>query len=317
MIKLDLNFHEKLNIEILSTLKSRKINTIQEFLAERVDKICLFTKLSHKDVLNIKQKFIVLFGGEVYSAIELIKIENKKIVTHILCLDDLLQGGLELGQIYEICGSAGSGKTQMCFAITASLATKPNSIVHYIDTKGDFCASRIESMLKTFNGTDKILDRIKVYLVRSTKELFKVLKYIKQVLNEDKNQEIVRLLIIDSVPGIIFKYSKDCEATFILNQLSNICRSIANRYHLPIITTNLISQWVPSLHPEVTSREESSPNSIYPTLGKYWTHVPNTRLLMKKIDKEQRKIIVWKSFLLKTQTECTVSINETGVVSIL
>lgn len=39
--------------------------------------------------------------------------ENKRIISMIKDLDDHLAGGISLGSLTELCGSSGSGKTQL------------------------------------------------------------------------------------------------------------------------------------------------------------------------------------------------------------
>lgn len=62
-------------------------------------------------------------------------------------MDVLLKGGLLTGNVFEICGSSGDGKTQLCFTITANITNHLKQIVHYIDTKGDFSANRLSEIL--------------------------------------------------------------------------------------------------------------------------------------------------------------------------
>lgn len=80
----------------------------------------------------------------------------------MISLDNLLKGGLYYGQIYEICGVSSSGKTQLCFAIATNIALKTNNIVRYIDTKRDFCGSRIEQILLKQDFSKQVYINIKI-----------------------------------------------------------------------------------------------------------------------------------------------------------
>lgn len=66
------------------------------------------------------------------------------------------------GQIYEVCGTSSSGKTQLCFTIASNVALKPNNLVRYIDTKRDFCGSRVEEILLRKNCDKQVLVYIKL-----------------------------------------------------------------------------------------------------------------------------------------------------------
>jgi RecA/RadA recombinase len=69
------------------------------------------------------------------------------IVTFCKALDDMLNGGVQLGQVTEFCGVPGVGKTQMCMQLAAdvqiplSLGGVDGEAV-YIDTEGSFVAER-------------------------------------------------------------------------------------------------------------------------------------------------------------------------------
>lgn len=62
-------------------------------------------------------------------------------------LDVLLEGGLMTGKIYEICGPPASGKTQLCLTLCKNIAEKLTQNVYYLNTKGDFSAKRLKTML--------------------------------------------------------------------------------------------------------------------------------------------------------------------------
>ncbi|ETN20706.1 hypothetical protein PPTG_03646 [Phytophthora nicotianae INRA-310] len=97
---------------------------------------------------------------------------SKPIATRLLGLDGLLGGGLQRGEVTEICrtgcGGPGTGKTQ--FGIHACLAAqyvanttdKPSSAI-FIDSEGSFIIERVASMathfLEDFRhiGADKLV----------------------------------------------------------------------------------------------------------------------------------------------------------------
>lgn len=71
-------------------------------------------------------------------------------VTCGLCcsLDELLHGGFLTGTVLEVCGLSGEGKTQLCLSVSAHVAASLMQVVHYLDTKGDFSASRVSDIIK-------------------------------------------------------------------------------------------------------------------------------------------------------------------------
>ena len=148
---------------------------------------------------------------------------------------------------------------------------------------------------------------IKVSRVTNINELLTLLYSLTNSLKSNPTS----VIIIDSLPAIVLKSSKNNTATINLNQLSNVCKFLIKECQQIMIITNIISQW--SEVDGFVLDQETKPVTIKPTLGKYWLHVPDTRLLMEQLENEERKISVWKSTVLKSQTFCTVNITEAGV----
>ncbi|XP_003698614.1 DNA repair protein RAD51 homolog 4 [Apis florea] len=320
MTKLSTAVNSKLSSIVIEQLQHKHICTLIQFIDEDSEKLASFTGLSLKDIIEIKRNICKKYGGLVKNAFQLFEIEEKNIIsTNLSSLDNLLKGGLYCGQIYEICGLSASGKTQLCFSIAINIALKCNNLVRYIDTKRDFCGSRIEQILlkKSYNKQviNEIMERIKVCCVYNIHQLFQVLHWLSVNLKEENEESRTRIIIIDSLPALIFKFSKDHKTTIILNHLANICHFIAKEFNLSIISVNLISQWN-NINEEGTSASSNENiNDILtnPTLGKYWAHVPNTRLLLEKQELGNRKISIWNSFQLEADLACTLIISDSGV----
>jgi len=62
-------------------------------------------------------------------------------------LDALLEGGLREGQVLELYGDSGSGKTQLCLSACAQTIARGERVL-YIDTSNAFTATRLLSILK-------------------------------------------------------------------------------------------------------------------------------------------------------------------------
>lgn len=62
-------------------------------------------------------------------------------------MDQLLNGGLLSGNIYDVCGTYASGKTQLHTKIVINWAINHDFETLVVDTKGDFSGERINRIL--------------------------------------------------------------------------------------------------------------------------------------------------------------------------
>lgn len=60
------------------------------------------------------------------------------------------------GHLYELCGLPSSGKTQLCLTIAVNHVLSKTKPVYYIDTKEDFCSTRVLEMLEAKCCTDEV-----------------------------------------------------------------------------------------------------------------------------------------------------------------
>ena len=126
--------------------------------------------------------------------------EAPRLTTGLRALDELLQGGLRSGDIYEFIGEFGAGKTQLChqLAVTVQLPPEMGGVggkALYIDTEGTFSPGRIESIAERF-GVEKPLKGVYVKRVESVVALEDlVIKHLSRLVEEKD----VKLVIIDSV----------------------------------------------------------------------------------------------------------------------
>lgn len=158
-----------------------------------------------------------------------------------------------------------------------------------------------------------MMNQIRVNRATNINELSSVLYDLTRSLKSDdeENERPTKLLIIDSLPAIILASSDSSESFCQLNNLAGVSRFIANECSLPIVTVNLISEWRDTVGLGKSVVEK--PATVKPNLGKFWLHVPNTRLIMEKLEHEERKISVWKSAGLRADTSCTLRFGQSGV----
>ncbi|EGF84484.1 hypothetical protein BATDEDRAFT_85216 [Batrachochytrium dendrobatidis JAM81] len=191
--------------------------------------------------------------------------------TGISKIDDMLDGGLQSGQIIEFAGLPASGKTQLCHFISAEMiASSPLLRVTYIDSGGTFYASRILEMIsgdgfsKRFNQTlQDSADMLQRITHVRCFNAFEVIRYLQtlstpsnhKVEQNDANLELLstcsniqalesnqpaqppHLIIIDSV-GQLFSPLIGQGGYATLGSFSDLIQKLAKTLYIPIITVN-------------------------------------------------------------------------------
>ncbi|XP_011646548.1 DNA repair protein RAD51 homolog 4 [Pogonomyrmex barbatus] len=321
MVRLSANIHPYLTEIVTEDLRRRNVKSTVDFIAMDPIKLASFTGLTHTDILQIKQHILKKFNGIKRNAMQLFVMKRSHIIpTNITCLDELLKGGLYLGQLCELCGPSSCGKTQLCLTIAANVANRSDAVVWYFDTKKDFSRLRYEEIMRARNFTSKVIEDAlkctKVCQVRSPHELIQALRQLLTLCKTEQNDAPLEgrkfyLIIIDSLPAVIFKVTRnaqqDLETTYELDDLAEICRFFTRECQAVVITVNLITRW--------NSPEQTNSADITPALGKYWMRVPATRLLITRLYGEIRRIKVWKDLRLNENSFCTVTVNDVGVTS--
>ena len=154
----------------------------------------------------------------------------------------------------------------------------------------------------------RVLNKIKITQVRSVHELITILHTFTTTL---KNESNTRLLVIDSLSALFFLSTSKHETTYFLSHLRNMLRFIADEYNLSIITTNLVTHW--NEENAIFLKKGVNIKSLKPTLGKFWLHIPNTRLLIEHKGNEERQVTVWKSCDLEPGTICDLKVTYDGI----
>ncbi|XP_026757995.2 DNA repair protein RAD51 homolog 4 isoform X1 [Galleria mellonella] len=320
-----------LNKNVLKSLTQNRITTIKDFLHEDPEKIALLTKLTFAQVLEIRNDIYKKFSAVLITGEKLLEkiIRNKKLCIGIKSLDEILDGGIPVG-ITEFCGLAESGKTQLCFQIAINCVKNSENNVLYIDTKGDFSALRIQKILDTNGFSHKdmalVLTKIKVIRIWSMEELIELLKKIK---NKQCCIEKLALIIIDSLPCLMFQHLGDSNKLGLtyLNTMVNYSRYLYNEFNLSIICVNIQTRWIDQDVSDLEDDGEISSILKEPgfvekrnrCLGKYWKHIPTTVVLLEKsqmstVDNtSDLNVTVIKCCNIECDRYCTLKLGDFGV----
>ncbi|KAJ2656580.1 DNA repair protein rad51d [Coemansia sp. RSA 1200] len=183
----------------------------------------------------------------------------------ISCLDDLLCGGLRVGQVTELCGKSGSGKTQLAirFAVSHLVSTNAQSSdskVYFLQTS-TLPIWRVEELLRAELGDSgaannntslqRAMERLIVVDCHTHESLLEFLyKYAAETAYSRRNDESTLstdLMIIDSIRPLIINASDTYNNRYVLihaikTALRSICAGTQNLRSVAIFITNGISQ---------------------------------------------------------------------------
>ena len=264
------------------------------------------------------------------SASELLKEESVKIPIYTFCLelDDLLGGGVATGEITELCGCPGIGKTQTGIQLCCSVQIPAPFGGHdgqavYVDTEGSFMAERAADVaaatvehlgaiaraspedpgmadaMASFT-VERVLERIHLFRCHEVTELLAVLETLPAYCA----RRGVKLVVIDSVA---FHFRQDFRdmalRTTILAKMTNRLMDLATRQDLAVVTVN-----------QVTVKPDPSGVGgarLVPALGESYAHACTTRVILSWED-DVRTAYLYKSPRL-AQGRARYTVTEGGV----
>ena len=206
-----------------------------------------------------------------------------------------LGGGFKTGNVYEIYGEAGTGKSQLSMQMSINV-TLPQEIgglagkAVYLDCDGGFSFRRLREISQAtkamvlpvlhpndqqrFHQTD-LMDGV---LYKRIESLPKLVDSIDQLANQVlPSTQNVRLLIIDSF-AFYFRYHTICDATLpingnphsILYSLIQRLNMLAHQWGLAVLLTN-----------QMTTKFNEAEDILVPALGESWSHCCTTRIYLQ------------------------------------
>lgn len=153
------------------------------------------------------------------------------ISTGLARLDNLLGGGIAGGEICDIFGPSGTGKTQLAMQVCANAVTEK---IIYQDTTGTFRPERVLQMMRARGHGPELLDNITVARITNTAE---------QVANLSKLGELQpALVVIDNITDLFsFEYAKESSSLEKHIRFMQYMHSLSLeciRHRIPAVITN-------------------------------------------------------------------------------
>ncbi|EFA10219.1 DNA repair protein RAD51 homolog 4 [Tribolium castaneum] len=280
MSRLGPEIHPLLTEDVVKALHGRKVWTVGDFVKVDTQQIIKIARLNFREVRAVKNYLLKKFSATPVNGFDFYKnvLKNTAIIpTGIKGVDQLLNGGLFTGNIYELCGPPASGKTHFVLTLIKNVILNMDQNVHIFDTKNDFSAVKMKQMLKNCDE-DRRTKSLGKIIVNRCYTRYDLINSLYEIKNDLENNMKLRLIIVDSLPGVILNSNDHLTNNLYLNHIANIMRYIATEHHVAFLVTNLITTWTDG---GFKTQQETSETI---TCGKYWSSVPNTRLRIEKME---------------------------------
>jgi len=240
-------------------------------------------KITNKTRAEMREKGLISEDFVKASEIHKRRLSIGKITTGTICLNTLLDGGVETQAITEVYGEFGSGKTQ--FAHTLSVMVQKTKDkggleggVLYIDTENTFRPERIVDIAKV-NGMDpdKALDGIIVARAYNSAHQILILHECGDTIKENN----IKLIVVDSATGL-FRAEYLGRGTLSvrqqkLNHFIHLLARSAETYNCAAIITNQV----------ITDPNKLFGDPTKPIGGNVLGHTSTYRIYFKKSGKKR------------------------------
>uniref|UniRef100_A0A8B9J3B0 RAD51 paralog D n=1 Tax=Amazona collaria TaxID=241587 RepID=A0A8B9J3B0_9PSIT len=188
--------------EMIQLLRANSIQTVVDFVSSDLEDIAQKCSLSYKALVAVRRVLLAQFsafpanGADLY---EELKSSTAILPTGSTSLDQLLDSGLYTGEVTELMGAPGSGKTQVCLRIAASVSLGLKQHVLFLDSTGGFTASRLYQMLQAHAEEEEeqasspgALQRIQVVRVFDIYEMLSALQELREHLSQQVTNQVTR-----------------------------------------------------------------------------------------------------------------------------
>ncbi|KAM9441495.1 DNA repair protein RAD51 homolog 4 [Clarias gariepinus] len=293
-----------LSEDLIKALHEGDVRTVEDLVLSDPEHLAQKCSVSYKALVAVRRVLLAqhtafpVSGADLYD--ELLS-STSILSTGIASVDTLLDSGLYTGEITELCGGPGTGKTQTCFSVAVHVAHELKQKVMYIDTNGGMCAHRLLEMLrqKTDNTAQQMnaLQRISVLRVFDIFTLLSCLQNLRASSLQKGDVGVggsVKTVIVDSVSAVLSHMlgGKQNEGMSLMMQLATELKTIAKDFNVAILVTNHVT------------RDGNS--QLKAGLGQSWSHVPRTRILLQRTEPPGASSLRTATLLKSSRQPCYI-----------
>ncbi|XP_008570833.1 PREDICTED: DNA repair protein RAD51 homolog 4 [Galeopterus variegatus] len=268
--------------EMVQLLRSCGIRTVVDLVSADLEEVAQKGGLSYKALVALRRVLLAQFSAFPFNGADLyedLKTSTAILSTGIGSLDKLLDAGLYTGEVTEIVGGPGSGKTQVCLCVAANVAYGLQQNILYIDSKGGLTASRLLQLLQARTQDEEeqagALQRIQVVHAFDIFQMLDVLQDLRGTMAQQvtSSSGTMKVVVVDSVTAVVSPLlgGQQREGLALMMQLARELKTLARDLGLAVVVTN-----------HMTCDRDSG--KFKPALGRSWSFVPSTRILLSITD---------------------------------
>ncbi|XP_066492679.1 DNA repair protein RAD51 homolog 4 [Tiliqua scincoides] len=268
-----------LTAEMVQLLKTNGIKTVVDLVSSDLEEIARKCLLSYKALVAVKRVLLAQFSSFPVNGADLYEeLKNSTAILSTGCksLDKLLDSGLYTGEVTEFMGASGSGKTQVCLNIAASVSQSLEQGVLYVDSTGGLTALRLLQLLQYRTEKEdqqaEALRRIQIVRVFDAYKMLDVLQDFRgSVAQQIMNASLpVKVLVVDSISAVISPLlgSRQPDAMALMIHLGCELKTLAKELGIAVVVTNHVTR-------------DLNSGRLKPALGRSWSFVPSTRVLLE------------------------------------
>ncbi|XP_065336448.1 DNA repair protein RAD51 homolog 4-like isoform X1 [Cloeon dipterum] len=281
--------------DLIRHLGKKKIITARDFLLAEPSRLA---PLTYQEAKALKLRVARACAPFAQSGLQTYKefVTNSAVVpSGVPQVDLILSGGLSTGQILEIFGFSGTGKSEFCHRLSVNVSLNLRKPVLYLHTKGDFDAQAILRIMRgsapvppSSQAMEDAAKKIQVAHIRSMEHLLVALPNLLIRTNP-------RVVIVDSMAALVHPLLGAQMVTLAkLQTVANgLKRAAADSQFALLLVNHRTEAAVDATEDELEPRA---------AMGTAWQSVPQTRLLFAKEEDSYSVSLVKDAYLPKKTT---------------